>query len=446
MATLYRAPRGTADILPQEQPYWELVKKTASQLCQLYGYQRLDTPVFESAELFQHSVGEETDIVEKEMYIFEDRSEQQLALRPEGTASICRAYLEHGMFNLPQPVRLYYLAPVFRYERPQTGRYRQHYQFGVEALGEADPALDAEVIGMSWHFYQLLGLRGLSLKLNSLGCRHCRPKYLDGLSEYYAHHAQDLCPNCQSRVRRNILRLLDCKQASCQQIAQEAPKIWHYLCPECQQHFDKLKGYLQDLGLSYQLEARLVRGLDYYTKTVFEVQPEIEGGQSTLGGGGRYDDLIEQLGGRPTPAVGFATGLERVILNLQKQGVGSPSSASPKVYLAYLGETAKVEAMKLAAQLRQAGIGIVVASGDKSLKAQLKQANSWGMSQVIIIGEEELKMGQLILRDMKRGEQEAIAFSELLPRLGNEKLTSEFKTLSHSALPNLPGQPPTNEL
>jgi histidyl-tRNA synthetase len=351
------------------------------------------------------------------MYIFEDRSEQRLALRPEGTASICRAYLEHGMFNLPQPVRLYYLTPVFRYERPQAGRYRQHHQFGVEALGEADPALDAEVIEMSWHFYQLLGLKGLSLKLNSLGCRHCRPEYLESLSEYYARHTQDLCPDCQSRQQRNPLRLLDCKQTSCQQIAQEAPKIWHYLCSECQQHFDKLKGYLQDLGLSYQLEARLVRGLDYYTKTVFEIQPEIEGGQSALGGGGRYDDLIEQLGGRPTPAVGFATGLERVISNLQKQGIGSPLLAPPKVYLAYLGETAKVEAMKLAAQLRQAGIGIVVALGGKSLKAQLKQANSWGMNQVIIIGEEELKRGQVVLRDMARGEQEAITFSELLPHL-----------------------------
>lgn len=295
---LYQAPRGTSDILPQEQAYWRYIEQKAVNICQLYGYGRIDVPTFEDTELFSRSIGKGTDIVEKEMYTFEDKGGNKITLRPEGTAPVCRAYLEHGMHNLPQPVKLYYIASIFRYERPQAGRYRQHYQFGGEAIGEDDPALDAEVIDMAWHFFSSMNLDNLSLIINSIGCKKCRPEYLSALKTYYADYTQELCSDCKTRLKRNPLRLLDCKQPQCQQLASSAPKSIDHLCPQCDEHFNRLKRYLGLLGLPFELNHRLVRGLDYYTRTVFEIQPEEEGAQSTLGGGGRYDDLIEELGGQ----------------------------------------------------------------------------------------------------------------------------------------------------
>jgi len=410
---LYRAPRGTLDILPKEQAYWRYIEQKVANVCQLYGYQRIDAPVFEDSGLFTRSMGEGTDIVEKQMYTFQDRGGNKITLRPEGTAPVCRAYLEHGLHNLPQPVKLYYIASIFRYERPQAGRYRQHYQFGYEAIGDDDPALDAEVIDMAWQFFLSLNLRHLSLQLNSIGCKQCRPQYLTVLKDYYANYTHDLCPDCKTRLKRNPLRLLDCKKPVCQQIANSAPRSIDHLCPQCDEHFNQLKNYLGLLKLPFEINHRLVRGLDYYTRTVFEIQPEAEGAQSALGGGGRYDDLIEELGGKPTPAIGFAAGLERIVLNLKKQAVPVPPLPQPQVFIAYVGDEAKAEAIKLAATLRRNGIGVIEAIGTKSLKAQLRQANTLGTRHTVIIGDQEVKSGTVILRDMTTSEQKTVPISEL---------------------------------
>jgi histidyl-tRNA synthetase len=410
---LYRAPRGTTDILPEEQAYWRYVEQKVAYICQLFGYERIDVPAFEDVGLFSRGIGEGTDIVEKEMYVFADRGGNQLALIPEGTASICRAYVEHGLHNLPQPVKLYYIGSFFRYDRPQAGRYRQHHQFGFEAIGDDDPALDAEVIDMAWQFFRSLGLGQAKLILNSIGCRICRPDYLVALKNHYANYSDRLCSDCRTRLVKNPLRLLDCKQPSCQQIADSAPRSVDYLCPECGEHFNHLKRYLGYLNLTFSVNHRLVRGLDYYTRTVFEVQPEIEGSQSSLGGGGRYDNLIEAIGGKPTPALGFATGIERIILNLKRQNTIVPPLPKPRVFIAYVGSDAKDEVIKLAAQLRQAGIGVIAATGQKSLKAQLRQANNFGARRTVIIGEQEVKTGTVVLRDMTSAQQETIPLSQL---------------------------------
>jgi histidyl-tRNA synthetase len=414
---LYKAARGTADILPEEQAYWRYVEKAIADIARLYGYQRIDTPVFEDTGLFSRSAGEYTDVVQKEMYTFDDRGGNSLTLKPEGTPAVCRAYIQHGMHSLPQPVKLYYIAPIFRYDRPQAGRFRQHYQFGYEAIGDNDPALDAEVIAMAWRFYQSLGLTRLSLQLNSIGCKACRPAYLTILTEHYAGYVDRLCEDCKTRLVKNPLRLLDCKQVSCQEIANAAPASADHLCPECSDHFKKLRQYLGLLGIPLMLNHRLVRGLDYYTRTVFEFQPEEEGGQSTIGGGGRYDDLIAELGGRPAPALGFATGIERIILNLKKQGVSVPAPPPLQVLIAARGDAAREISIKLAADLRQAGVGAVTAAGGKSLKAQLRQANALGVRFTVIIGEDEVKAGTAALRDMANARQETVPLKDLPERL-----------------------------
>jgi histidyl-tRNA synthetase len=410
---LHKAPRGTFDILPQEHAYWKYVEEKAASLCQLYGYQPLSTPIFEDAQIFTKTVAGGTDIVDKEMYIFEDKSGQELALRAEGTAPVCRAYLEHGLFNSPQPVKLYYIGPAFRYERPQSGRYRQHHQFGFEALGEADPALDAEVIEMARQFFYSLGLSLFTIQLNSIGCKLCRPGYLEILRQHYSGYADHLCPDCKARLVKNPLRLLDCKKPSCQEIAKTAPKIPDYLCHGCQIHFQSVQKYLGAMSIPFQLNPRLVRGLDYYTRTVFEVEPQEKGGQSTLGGGGRYDNLIEELGGKPTPAVGFAAGLERIILNLKEQKLDIPALPKPDAFIAYLEEEAKIEAMKIASELRKAGIAVILATGDKSLRRQMRQANSLGIAYALILGEQEISKRNVMLRDMRSGEQKTIPLAEI---------------------------------
>jgi histidyl-tRNA synthetase len=393
------------------------VEQKAELLCQLYGYKRIDTPLFEEAELFARSVGEETEVVQKQMYTFEDRGGAQMTLRPEGTAPVCRAYVEHGMHTLPQPVKLYYIAPIFRYERPQAGRYREHRQFGFEAIGESDPLLDVEVITMAWQFCEMLGIQGLSLKLNSIGCRRCRPAYVEALKGYYSRYTDAICPNCKTRLVRNPLRLLDCKEPPCRNIAESAPKSVDYLCEECRAHFGHLKSYLDLMELSFELDYHLVRGLDYYTRTVFEIQTREEGAQNALGGGGRYDYLVEELGGNPTPAVGFAAGLERIISCVRRQDIPVPPPSEPKVYIAYLGERAKREATELVTSLRKAGIPTIQAVGDRSLKAQMRQANSLGTTYGVIIGEKEVEGGTVMLRDMSRGEQREIALAELVSLL-----------------------------
>ena len=410
---MYQSVRGTADILPGEQPYWRYIENTIVDICQLYEYKRIDTPIFEDTGLFSRSAGEYTDIVQKEMYTFDDRGGNSLTLKPEGTPAICRAYIQHGLHNLPQPVKLYYISPIFRYDRPQAGRYRQHYQFGCEAIGDGDPALDAELIDVAWQFYKSLGLLNLSLQINSIGCRACRPEYLIVLKDYYSGYVGELCSDCKIRFERNPLRLLDCKQPSCQSIADSAPKNASYLCPECTEHFDKLHKYLDLLGIPFELNHRLVRGLDYYTRTVFEIQPEEGGAQSTLGGGGRYDDLIEELGGKPTPGIGFGMGIERIILNLKKQKIAIPVLPGLKVLITNVGDEARDASIRLAASLRRMGISSAVASGGKTLKAQMRQANSLGVRYTVIIGDEEVRAGTVTVRDMTSAEQKTVPASDL---------------------------------
>ena len=414
---MYQAPRGTKDILPEEQPYWRYIEQKVANITRLYGYSRIDTPTFEDTALFSRGVGEATDIVQKEMYTFDDRGGNKITLRPEGTAAICRAYLEHGMQNLPQPVKLFNLASFFRYERPQAGRYREFHQFGCEAIGEVDPVLDAEVIDMAWQFFNSLGIKQLHLKINSIGCKDCRPTYLAKLKEYYSRCTNDLCADCRNRLERNPLRLLDCKNAACQNIAASATRSYEQLCPECASHFDQLKKHLTALALPFEVDHCLVRGLDYYTRTVFEIQPEEEGGQSTIGGGGRYDGLIEELGGKPTPAIGFATGIERIIANLKKQNFSVPSAQGPQVFVAFIGDLAKEASVKLTDDLRKKGINVIQAMGSRSLKAQLRQANSSGARYTLILGEDEIKAGTVQLRDMSTSQQENIPLPQLEARI-----------------------------
>jgi len=419
----FRAPRGTRDILPEEQHYWDYVTSVAESVCLSRGYGRIETPIFEDSRLFLRGVGEGTDIVEKEMYIFEDRGGNSLALRPEGTASVCRAYLEHGMASLTQPVRMFYLAPAFRYERPQAGRMREHHQFGYEVIGDASALVDAEVISMSWQFLFQLGLRRLTLKLNSIGCDKCRPGYIAALLAYYEPLKNKLCRDCGIRMEKNPLRLLDCKEDSCQQFANNAPMSTDCLCEACLNHFNSLKKFLDLAKIDYVVSHRLVRGLDYYTRTVFEIQPESEGSQSTIGGGGRYDRLVEQIGGKPTPAIGFAAGIERIILNLKEQNLDIPGRPFPKVFIAHTGEEARSEAFLASNILLCNGIGVIVAGEGKSLKAQLRQANNLGMKIAVIIGPEELEGETVIIRDLEAGTQETIGWLSLLDSL------NAFKTV-----------------
>jgi len=411
---MYSAPRGTADILPEEQAYWRYVEQKAAAICQLYGFQRIDPPMFEDTRLFIKGTGDTTDVVTKEMYTFEDKGGNSNTLKPEGTPSVCRAYLEHGYNNLPQPVKLYYISPFFRYERPQAGRYRQFYQFGCEALGELDASLDAEIIDMAWQLLASLGLLRVSLYINSIGCPDCRPAHHKELRAYYTQHVDRLCPDCKVRLERNVLRLLDCKQLVCQEIAVNAPKSTEYLCPSCAEHFQRLQGYLDALRIPYAVNHCLVRGFDYYTRTVFEIQPEEEKAQSTLVGGGRYDGLIETLGGKPTPGIGFAAGIERMILNLKKEGVDVPSLPKPDVFIAWAGEAARDKAIKLAADLRRSSIGVIVSTSVRSLKAQLKHANSLKMKRTIIIGDDEVASGTLVVRDMTTSEQQIVKPDDLI--------------------------------
>ena len=322
----FQAPRGTTDVLPEDEAYWSFVRATAEEVATRFGYHRIDTPVFEDAGLFERGVGSTTDIVEKETYTFEDRGGDMLTLRAEGTAPVCRAYLQHGMQNMTQPVRLFYICPVFRYERPQSGRYRQHTQFGIEVIGELDASVDAEVIEVGWRFLEQVGLSDLTLTINSIGDPACRPGYIDRLRSYYSSHGDSLCEDCARRIDRNALRLLDCKNDQCQTLIDEAPASADHLCADCEAHWDDLRRYLGETGIDYQTDHRLVRGLDYYTRTVFEIAPPEEGRMVTIVGGGRYDGLIEQLGGRPTPGIGYGMGLERVIQNVKNQQVNSTAT------------------------------------------------------------------------------------------------------------------------
>lgn len=405
---MYQAPRGTQDILPEDIPYWAHVEMTARRFAALYGYQEIRTPTFEDTNLFRRGAGEATDVVEKEMYSFQDKGGNDLTLRAEGTAPIVRAYLEHGMHARPQPIRLFSLISVFRYDRPQAGRLREHHQFDCEAFGEDDPTLDAEIITLLWRFYEALGLGDLSLQMNSIGDPACRPAYVERLRAYYAEHRDAICGDCRRRLEMNPLRLLDCKVPSCQPIADAAPAFVDNLCAACREHFAHVEASLASEKIAAARNARLVRGFDYYTRTVFEVWPPQVGAQSSIGGGGRYDGLAEQLGGRHTPGVGFGTGIERLILNLRQQGVEVTDAARPTVYVAHLSDPARAVAVQFARQLRDRGVPTVVGVGVRSLRARLRNADAAGARWTAIFGDDEITQGTVSLRDMAASAPETL--------------------------------------
>ena len=417
---MFQAARGTVDVLPQDQKYWRYVESRAIDLCRRFGYQRIDTPVFEAAGLIARTVGEETDVFQNETYTFEDRGGNLLTLRPEGTAPVCRAYLEQGMSNLPQPVRLYYFCPIFRYERPQAGRYRQHHQFGIEAIGDSDPMVDAEVIQIGWLLAQELGLNGLSLLVNSIGDGACRPDYLKELKAYYKDHLDTVCADCRARYEHNPLRLLDCKQETCQPYIHNAPHSADHLCGACQEHWDALKRHLKLVEVPFTVEHRLVRGFDYYTRTVFELQPPEEGAQSTVVGGGRYDGLIQELGGIPTPGMGFGSGMERLILNLKRQEVPVPDELPQPVVVTYLGAEARTQGLALATRLRKSGLSVLMAPPNRSLKSQMRYASAMQARLTVVLGEDEMARGAVVVRDMAAGAQEEVSQDKLLGYLNKK--------------------------
>lgn len=407
-------PRGTNDILPGEVEKWQYIEKIIRQVCREYDYQEIRTPIFEHTELFQRGVGETTDIVEKEMYTFLDRGKRSITLRPEGTASAVRAYLEDKLYVQAQPVKLFYTGPMFRYDRPQAGRFRQFHQFGAEVFGSHDPAVDAEVIGMAMDLYHRLGLTGLELHINSVGCPQCRPVLREKLQEFFRPRLTELCPNCQGRFERNPLRILDCKEEKCQAIGREAPTTLDCLCPDCAAHFAAVCAHLDLLNIPYLVDNRLVRGLDYYTHTAFEIMARDIGAQSSIGGGGRYNGLIEACGGPPTPSIGYALGLERIILTMERQGVAFPPAESLTVFVATAGAEAAGEAFKLLQLLRQNGIAADKDFLGRSLKAQMKFAGKLNAAYVVILGGAELTRQAAVVRDMQQATQQEIPLEQLI--------------------------------
>ena len=414
---LTNAPRGTKDILPDSVGDWNYVEGEIRELCRRFGYSEIRTPIFEHTELFQRGIGEGTDVVDKEMYTFTDRGDRSITLRPENTASAVRAYLQNKLYAESNLVKLFYIGSMFRYDRPQAGRMREFHQFGVEALGEANPAVDAEVILLAMSLLEGLGLKDLELSINSVGCPKCRSKYRTMLQDFFRDKLDDLCEDCRSRFDRSPLRILDCKKDSDKPYMADAPKITDCLCDECSDHFAKLKEHLANAGISFQHDPRLVRGLDYYTKTAFEIKYPPLGAQSAVAGGGRYDGLIEEMGGSPTPAVGFATGLERLLLALESQNLLPEKNRSVDAYVVALGEAAQSEGFKLLNNLRKAGLSAAMDFAGRSMKAQMKQANKLGARYALILGDDEIAEGVVMLRSMSDSQQEKVALAEVIEKI-----------------------------
>ncbi|MDP6183107.1 MAG: histidine--tRNA ligase [Gammaproteobacteria bacterium] len=408
----FKTPRGTTDRLPEEQHVWDSVIGAFERACKLHGFGRIQTPTIESADLFLRAVGEETDIGSKELYTLDDRGGEHLALRPEGTAPVVRAYNEHGMKVRSQPVRLYYIAPNFRYDRPQAGRYREHNQMGAEVLGEADAAVDVGVISLIWDVLGNLGLTGLRLEINSIGDAVCRPSYRDALVDYYKDGLHELCDDCKRRFKSNPLRLLDCKKEHCHEVAGQAPHSIDFLCDDCSDHFAGLQEGLNALEIAYTINARLVRGLDYYTRTVFEIAPPEAGSQGALAGGGRYDLLSEYIGGDPLPGMGFGSGIERVILILQEQNMAAPEAVRPDAFVAPLSPATKPIATALSSKLRSIGVATISGYRDASARSHLRRANSAGARLAILIGDRDVAGGTVSVRDMDGKTQTDVKLDE----------------------------------
>ena len=411
---LTKAPKGTKDVLPAQSSKWHYVESVIRDICARFGYREIRTPVFEHTELFLRGVGDTTDIVQKEMYTFDDKGGRSLTLKPEGTAGVVRSFVENSLFSGAQPTKMYYLStPVFRYERPQAGRLREHHQFGVEVFGSQGPSIDAEVITVALSLFHTLGINGLALNINSIGCKECRPAYNAALREYLKQREDSLCRNCRGRMVTNPLRTLDCKEETCRDIVREAPVMLDCLCDECAAHFEGLKKRLEAAGIGYSVNPFIVRGLDYYSKTVFEIISTDIGAQGTVCGGGRYDGLVEELGGPSMPGIGFGLGIERLLLVLESLGIALPEPGLCDAYVCTLGDAAEVEGFCVTKRLREAGIKAECDHMGRSLKAQLKYAAKVGARFTVIIGDDELSKGIAVVRDMQLSEEKTVPLAEL---------------------------------
>ena len=396
-----QAPKGTKDMLPQDAYKWHFVENKFREIAKFYGMREIRTPMFEHTDLFLRGVGDTTDIVQKEMYTFNDKGNRSITLKPEGTAPVVRAFIENRLFNEAQPTKLYYAIPCFRYENVQKGRLRQFHQFGTEVFGSKEPSMDAEVIAFAMEFLKSLGLKSLSLNINNLGCPNCRPKYNEALKKFLEENYDDLCGLCQSRFEKNPMRILDCKNKNCGEITKNAPIILDCMCEECDTHFTEVKKYLDALNIPYTVDPGIVRGLDYYTKTIFEILND----DFTVCGGGRYDRLIEQLGGPEMPAVGFGLGIERLLLTLQNEGIEIPNEGLYDLYIGARGEDGKLASFKLANALRTRGIKTEINHMGRSLKAEMKYANKIGAKFTVVLGDDELQTGNAKFKRMSDGEQ-----------------------------------------
>ena len=414
-----KVPKGTQDILPEDILKWYYIEDVIKEILNKYGYKEIRTPFFEYTDLFVRGIGESTDIVTKEMFTFPDRKGRSLTLRPEGTAPVIRAYLGNGMDRISKVIKLFYLGPMFRCEKPQAGRFRQFNQFGIEVIGTKSSAADVEVILTVLDVYKKLGLKNLEILINSVGCKKCRVDYIQKLKKYLKNKKDFLCSECKERYIKNSLRVLDCKKDSCKRIIEEAPVIIDNLCQECESHFSEVKSYLDDQKIVFHEDPRLVRGLDYYTKTAFEIISGGLGAQNAIGGGGRYDDLVEELGGKPTPAVGFAAGIERMIIAIDQQKVEWPVEKGLDVFVAKVDEKNKDTVFRLLQKIRNAGLSADMDYSEGSLKSQMRIANKIGARYTVIVGEEELSKDMVILRNMQTKEQKEVQIDNLIDELSS---------------------------
>ncbi len=410
---MIQKPRGTFDILPSDTPLWQYIEKTARDTAANFGYGEIRTPTFESTELFQRGVGDTTDVVQKEMYTFTDRENRSFTLRPEGTASVARALVENGKCSDTLPLKLYYMINCFRYEKPQAGRSREFYQFGVEMYGAADAAADADVIALANEIISKLGIKDVSLHINSIGCPDCRPKYRQALYDYFKSHEDELCDTCKQRLETNPLRILDCKSPICSGIGKDAPKSIDHLCEGCADHMEKLKNHLDEMGIEYEIDTNIVRGLDYYTRTVFEFICTAIGAQSTVCGGGRYDGLMKQIGGPAMPGIGFAMGITRLILAMEACGAIPENKHEPLLYIAPMGAAAQCKAAGIVAKLRREGVYAEYDLVARSLKAQMKYADKINAKYTLIIGDNEIENGKAILKNMHQSSQVEVDFTDM---------------------------------
>ncbi len=411
MKNIYKAPRGTLDILPNETKIWQKVKQTAAKISERFGFLEIIVPTFENKELFTNSSGETSDIVQKQMFCFFDLKKRELALRPEGTASVARAVIEHGLLNETLPIKLFYILNCFRNERPQSGRYKEFYQFGVELFGSSSAAAEFEVISLAQMFFQELQIKNIILKINSIGCSKCRPVFVENLKKYYTNHTEKLCTDCKVRLEKNPLRVLDCKVTSCIQISSDAPKILDCLCDECKDHFKHVCDLLKINNISFEIDPYIVRGLDYYTKTVFEFQCENLGAQNTICGGGRYDNLLKSLGATPTPSVGFGVGLNRLILLLKDNPIFKIESKHD-LYIGHISYKAEEKAIFIAQNLRKKNFSVLTNLLDRSVKSQMKYANKNNVSFSCIIGEDELTSNKISLKDMFKNKEYLLSLDD----------------------------------